>query len=71
MFAFRCQCAPGWYGVHCTISSTDCNSGSDLCGHGICVSQKNGYKCICDQVHLFISLVNEYLYIMITKGMDY
>lgn len=48
---FRCQCMSGFYGIHCTKRSLDCNSGTtEICGHGFCINQKNGVKCICDQV---------------------
>ena len=50
--AYRCHCAPNYYGIHCTENSNDCSAGSneELCGHGTCVNQGNGYKCLCEQV---------------------
>ena len=50
--AYRCHCAPNFYGIHCTENANDCSAGSneELCGHGTCVNQGNGYKCLCEQV---------------------
>lgn len=49
---YSCACAPGFVGTHCLKRSVDCaTSGTELCGHGICVhsSDQYGYKCICEQ----------------------
>ena len=50
--SYRCHCAPDHYGIHCTENSNDCSAGTneELCGHGTCVNQGNGYKCMCEQV---------------------
>lgn len=55
MINFRCDCASGWYGLHCKKKSSVCNTqnSNELCGHGVCVSKLGtplGYTCICDQV---------------------
>ncbi|XP_037091351.1 cubilin homolog [Pollicipes pollicipes] len=49
--AFSCQCPSGWYGQRCTERSSNCSSANErqLCGHGTCVSQADGHKCICEQ----------------------
>lgn len=54
---FRCDCAPGWHGVHCTTKTSVCTtqSSSELCGHGVCASTPSsplGYTCICEQVRI-------------------
>ncbi|CAH1121617.1 unnamed protein product [Ceutorhynchus assimilis] len=49
---YQCQCPNTWIGVHCNRKKSDCNTGgSEICGHGTCISQNNeiGYKCLCDQ----------------------
>lgn len=55
LYIFRCECATGWYGLHCKKKSSVCNTqnSNELCGHGVCVSKLGtplGYTCICDQV---------------------
>lgn len=63
-FLQRCHCAQGYYGLHCMQRILDCNSGSsEICGHGTCINQKNGIKCICDQV----IILNELLLFKIKK----
>jgi len=52
----RCDCLPGWFGLHCTQKTSICNTENSeaLCGeHGVCVAKSSsslGYTCICDQV---------------------
>lgn len=49
---YSCTCAPGFVGTHCLKRSVDClTSGTEMCGHGICVHSNDqyGYKCICEQ----------------------
>lgn len=56
MFGTRCDCLPGWFGLHCTQKTSICNTENSeaLCGeHGVCVAKSSssvGYTCICDQV---------------------
>lgn len=52
---YRCECAPGWFGLHCNKKSSVCSTqtSDELCGHGVCVAKPGtplGYTCICDQV---------------------
>jgi len=54
----RCDCLPGWFGLHCTQKTSICNTENSeaLCGeHGVCVEKSGsslGYTCICDQVRV-------------------
>ncbi|RLU24405.1 hypothetical protein DMN91_002494 [Ooceraea biroi] len=53
--SYRCDCLPGWFGLHCTQKTSICNAENSgaLCGeHGVCVEKSGsslGYTCICDQ----------------------
>lgn len=61
MFGTRCDCLPGWFGLHCTQKTSICNTENSeaLCGeHGVCVAKSSsplGYTCICDQVRSSLS----------------
>lgn len=61
MFDTRCDCLPGWFGLHCTQKTSICNTENSeaLCGeHGVCVAKSSsplGYTCICDQVRSSLS----------------
>ncbi|KAL6051162.1 Tenascin N [Balamuthia mandrillaris] len=44
----RCQCDEGWSGEDCSSPSLDCTSPEACSGHGVCVSELDPPRCLCD-----------------------
>ncbi|KAL6068439.1 Tenascin N [Balamuthia mandrillaris] len=44
----RCQCDEGWAGEDCSSPSLDCSSPEACSGHGVCVSELDPPRCLCD-----------------------